>query len=62
MDLIAERDPLFARYEPAWRLFQVARAADSARAMPYEQAITVSADPGVRAAAHELAIARGLAL
>ncbi len=58
MDLTSERDPLFARYEAAWRDYQAVQEADPAARMPYKQAMTQSSNPAVRAAAHELAAAR----
>jgi hypothetical protein len=58
MDLISERDPLFARYKTAWQAYQAVQASDPAGAMPYKQAITGSANPFLRAAAYELAAAR----
>lgn len=53
-----ERDPLFARYEAAWRAYQDVQAADSSAALPYERALTDSVHPSVRAAAMELAAPR----
>lgn len=56
--LTYERDPLFARYEAAWRAYQDQQAAASSTALPCERAITESVHPSVRAAAIELAAAR----
>ena len=51
MDLTSERDPLFARYEAAWRDYQAVQEANPAARMPYKQAMTQSSNPAVRAAA-----------